>query len=124
MSEQQPTPSEPAISTNPSEKGNANLIYILYLVGVVVGITPIVGVIMAYMAKSEAPDWLISHYNNQINIFWKVLLYGVISCVLMLVLIGVVLIFVVLIWYIVRTVKGMQALSKGEPIANPGSWGF
>ncbi len=125
MSEQQPTPpSEPAISTNPSEKGNANLIYILYLVGVVVGITPIVGVIMAYMAKSEAPDWLVSHYNNQINIFWKGLLYGLISCVLMLVLIGFVLILVALIWYIVRTVKGMQELSKGQPIANPGSWGF
>lgn len=125
MSETPPTPpSEPAISTNPSEKGNANLIYILYLVGVVVGLTPIVGVIMAYMAKSEAPEWLVSHYNNQINIFWKVVLFSLIGAVLTLVLIGLLVLLAALIWYIVRTVKGMQALSKGEPIANPGSWGF
>ncbi len=125
MSESQPTPSqEPPISTNPSERGNANLIYILYLVAFVVGVTSIVGVVMAYMAKDEAPDWLKSHYYNQINIFWKGLLYGLISCVLMIVLIGFVLIVLVLIWYIVRVVKGMQALSKGEPIENPGSWGL
>ena len=125
MSEQQPNPaSDPAISTNPSEKGNANLIYILYLVGVVVGITPIIGVIMAYMAKSEAPEWLVSHYNNQINIFWKGLLYGIIGAVLSIILIGFLILLAALIWYIVRTVKGMQALSKGDSIANPGSWGF
>ena len=125
MSDSQSTPpQEPAISTNPKESGNANLIYILYLVAFVVGITSIVGVVMAYMAKAEAPDWLKTHYNNQINIFWKGLLYGIVSCVLMVVLIGFVLIIVTLIWYIVRIVKGMQALSKGEAIENPGSWGF
>ncbi len=115
---------EPQISTNPAERGNANLIYILYLVAIAVGLTAVVGVVMAYMAKEEAPDWLKSHYNNQINIFWKGLLYMVVSSLLMMVLIGFVLILVAFVWYIVRVVKGMQALSKGEPIPNPGSWGF
>ncbi len=125
MSDSQSTPpKEPAISTNPKERGNANLIYILYLVAFVVGVTSIVGVVMAYMAKDQAPDWLKTHYNNQINIFWKGLLYGIVSCVLMVVFIGIILIFVVLIWYIVRVVKGMQALSEEKPIENPGSWGF
>ena len=125
MSESQPTPpSEPAISTNPNERGNANLIYILYLVAFVVGITSIVGVVMAYMAKDEAPDWLKTHYRNQINIFWKGLLYGLVSLVLVFVFIGVLLMIAVVVWYIVRIVKGMQALTKGEPIENPGSWGF
>ncbi len=125
MSDPQPTPGgEPGISTNPSESGNANLIYILYLVAIAVGLTAIVGVVMAYMAKDEAPDWLKSHYHNQINIFWKGLLYSLIGCVLVFVLVGFLILLAAFIWYIVRTVKGMQALSKGEPIANPGSWGF
>ena len=125
MSEPQPAPSsEPPISTNPRESGNANLIYILYLVAIAVGLTAIVGVVMAYMAKDDTSDWLRSHYNNQINIFWKGLLYMLVSGVLTVVLIGFLLMLLALIWYIVRTVKGMQALSKGEPIANPGSWGF
>jgi uncharacterized membrane protein len=79
---------------------------------------------MAYMAKEEAPDWLKSHYNNQINIFWKGVLYSLIGLVLSIVLIGFLVLLAALIWYIVRTVKGMQALAKDQPIDNPGSWGF
>lgn len=125
MSEPQASPpSEPAISTNPSEKGNANLIYILYLVAVAVGLTAIVGVIMAYMAKDEAPDWLKTHYHNQINIFWKGLLYMVIGAVLSIVLIGFLIMLAAFVWYVVRIVKGMQSLSKGEAIADPSSWTF
>lgn len=124
MSEPQPSAEAP-ISTNPNERGNANLIYILYLVGLVVGITSIVGVVMAYMGKGdEAPDWLKSHYRNQINIFWKAVLYSLIGVVLTIVLIGILILIFALIWYIVRIVKGMQALSNGEPVADPSSWGF
>ena len=79
---------------------------------------------MAYIAKDDAPDWLRTHYNNQINIFWKGLLYSVVSAVLCVILIGFLLLLLTLIWYVVRIVKGMQAISKGEAIENPGSWGF
>ncbi len=116
--------SEAPISTNPHESGNANLIYILYLVAIAAGVTAIVGVVMAYVSKEDAPSWLKSHYHNQINIFWKGLLYSMISGVLCFVLIGFLLLLVAFVWYIVRVVKGMQALSKGEPISNPSSWGF
>ncbi|WP_425409047.1 DUF4870 family protein [Hyphococcus sp.] len=112
------------ISTNPNESGNANLIYILYLSAVVLGVTAIVGVIIAYVSKDQAPEWLQSHYRNQIHIFWKGLLYMLIGCVLMIVLIGFVILLVAFIWYVVRIVKGMQALSKNEPYPNPQSWGF
>tara|TARA_R110002049_G_scaffold228949_1_gene401112 strand:+ start:396 stop:752 length:357 start_codon:yes stop_codon:yes gene_type:complete len=112
------------ISVDPNTKGNANLIYILYLVGIVIGITPIIGVIMAYMGKGQGNPVLESHYNNQINIFWKGLLYSVIGVVLTAVLIGILILLAALIWYIVRCIKGMQALSAGQPIENPGSWMF
>lgn len=115
---------EPTISTDPSSSGNANLIYILYLAALVTGITSIIGVVMAYMAKDETSEILRSHYHNQINIFWKGLLYWLICGALTFVLIGFVLMLVVVVWYVVRTVKGMQALSRGEAIAAPGSWGF
>jgi len=91
-------------------------------VSIILGITSIVGVIMAYMGRGEAPDWLQSHYTNQIHIFWKGLLYSVISVILIPFLIGLLLILGVLIWYVIRTIQGMQALGKGEPVANPTSW--
>ncbi len=126
MSEHEPTPppAVPGVSTNPSDAGNANLIYILYLIAFAAGITALVGVIMAYVARDDAPEWLRSHYRNQINIFWKGLLYTVVSLVLCVILIGFVLIFISVIWYVVRIVKGMQALTKGEAIDDPGRWGF
>tara|TARA_R110000787_G_scaffold28182_1_gene77056 strand:- start:14858 stop:15214 length:357 start_codon:yes stop_codon:yes gene_type:complete len=112
------------ISVDPNTKGNANLIYILYLVGIVIGVTPIIGVIMAYIGKGQGDPVLESHYNNQINIFWKALLYSLIGAVLTVVLIGILILLAALIWYIVRCIKGMQALSAGQPIENPGSWMF
>ncbi|KCZ60098.1 DUF4870 family protein [Hyphomonas chukchiensis] len=112
------------ISVDPNTKGNANLIYILYLVGIVIGVTPIIGVIMAYIGKGQGDPVLESHYNNQINIFWKALLYSLIGAVLTMVLIGILILLATLVWYIVRCIKGMQALSAGQAIENPGSWMF
>lgn len=117
-------PGGPVISTNPAESGNANLIYILYLVGLAAGITTIVGVVMAYMAKDQAPDWLRSHYRNQIHIFWKGVVYCLIGSVLTVVLIGFLILLAAVVWYIVRVVKGMQALTRGEAYPDPESWGL
>jgi len=116
--------SETEISMQGGSSGNANLIYILYLVSILVGVTGLVGVIMAYIGKGEADAVTLSHYNNQIGIFWKSLLFFVVSFFLMFILIGFITMLVTLVWYIMRSVKGMQALGRGEAIANPGSWGF
>jgi uncharacterized membrane protein len=108
------------ISVDPNTRGNANLIYILYLVG-----TSIVGVVMAYIGKGQGDAVLESHYNNQINIFWKGFLYSVVSVILIPILgLGILTGLATLVWHIVRCVKGMQALSAGQPIDNPGSWLF
>jgi len=111
---------------NITESGasNANLVYILYLVALVVGATAVVGVIMAYMNRDKAPDWLKTHYTFQIRTFWICLLYTMIGIVLCFVLIGFVVLALVLIWYVVRCVKGMQLLGRNEPVPSPESWLF
>ena len=102
----------------------AKIIYILYLIGIAVGITAIVGVVMAYVNKDTAPEWLKSHYHFQIRTFWISLLYGIVSAILCFILIGFVLMFVVLIWWIVRCVKGLKAIEQRQPIADVMTWGF
>ena len=104
--------------------GNANLVYILYLVALAVGITAIVGVVMAYLNRDAAPEWLKTHYTFQIRTFWISLLYTVIGVVLAFVVIGFLFLALALIWYVVRCVKGMQLLSRNQPIAAPESWMF
>lgn len=103
---------------------NPKLIYILYLVGLIVGITSIVGLVMAFMNKSEASEVMQQHYEFQIRTFGIGLLYGVIGAILTKVLIGYLVLIGVLIWWIVRCIKGMQALDKGQPPADVKTWLF
>ncbi len=114
---------EPAASTD-SSAGTAKVIYILYLVGILLGITGIIGVVMAYVSKSEAPDWLKTHYQFQIRTFWIGLLFLIVGSLLLVVLIGYLVFLFWTVWLIVRSVKGMQALDRKEPVANPTSWMF
>ena len=102
----------------------AKIIYILYLVGIAVGVTALVGVIMAYVNKDTAPDWLKTHYNYQIRTFWISILYWCVSIVLCFILIGFALLLVVLVWWIIHSVKGLQALEKRAPITDVSAWGF
>ena len=103
---------------------NANLIYILYLVGIVIGITGLVGVIMAYVNRGDGPDWLDSHYQFQIRTFWIGLLYMILGMGLSVILVGYLILLFWLIWLIVRCVKGLKYLDKSEAIPNPTSWMF
>lgn len=112
------------LSSDPREAGNANLIYILYLIGVAVPIVGIVGLVMAYNARSSASSMLDNHYRNQINIFWKAFAFGAIGIITVFFVIGIFVILFGVVWYIVRSVQGMQALARGEVISDPSSWGF
>ena len=101
---------------------NALVIYILYLVGFVIGITAIVGIVMAYLNRGKAGGFVESHYTWQIRTFWIAILGFFISTILLFVGIGFLLGIAVAVWIIVRVVKGLMALQKNEPIANPQSW--
>ena len=104
--------------------GNVQVIYVLYLVGFVVAITHLVAVIMAYISRGKGEAWLDSHYTYQIRTFWIGLLYGLIGAVLAFVVIGFLVWLALVVWVIVRCIKGLQAANRREPIANPTTWMF
>jgi uncharacterized membrane protein len=106
-----------------SEK-NAKIIYYLYLVSLVIGVTSIVGVVMAYINKNEAEDWVKTHYRFQIRTFWIGFLYSIISGLLVVVFIGYLLLVLVIVWFIIRCVKGLSYLDKKQPYPNPETWLF
>jgi uncharacterized membrane protein len=41
---------------------NAIIVYVLYLAGFVLGITPLIGLVVAYVSRDDAPSWLQTHY--------------------------------------------------------------
>jgi uncharacterized membrane protein len=108
----------------PVSTDTAKIIYVLYLVGLATGITALIGVIMAYVNKDDAPDWLKTHYQFQIRTFWIGLLYCVIGGILTIVLIGFLVLLVWAIWLILRVIKGFKHLERQEPVPNYETWMF
>jgi uncharacterized membrane protein len=116
-----------------SNRQIALIVYVLYCIGYFVGITWLIGVIIAHIqyrtaaepaAARDADPLLASHYRFQIRTFWIGLLYLVVGILLTFVVIGVLVLLWWLIWTLVRNIKGVLALNDDRPIADPGSWLF
>ncbi|MDB5456440.1 MAG: hypothetical protein JWP92_2025 [Caulobacter sp.] len=104
------------------DKTMAMVIYILYLVGLTNGLTAIIGLVLAYVSKRDAPAWLQSHYVFQIRTFWISLLFAAIGCLLLVIGVGVLILAAVGVWIAVRCVLGLMSLIRGEAYPNPQSW--
>jgi uncharacterized membrane protein len=107
-----------------SDKQLALIVYILYLASYVVGITGLIGVIIAHVKVGSADALLRTHYQFQIRTFWIGVLYIVVGAVLVLVVVGIAVLLWWFIWSLIRNVKGVLALNENKPIANPTSWMF
>jgi uncharacterized membrane protein len=108
----------------PKEGLVATVIYVLYLAGIVIPVTPIIGVIMAYIYRDDAPFQLRTHYHFQIRTFWIGLLYIAVGVVTTAIFIGFLILLFWLVWYVVRCVKGIKLLSEGRPHPDPMTWWF
>jgi uncharacterized membrane protein len=111
-------------SNKTTAAGTAKLVYILYLVSLLIGITAIVGLIIAYVNRDDAPGWLQSHYQFQIRTFWIGAFYMIVGIMLLQFLIGLLILLFFIFWLIVRCARGIKYLDKAEAYPEPGSWMF
>jgi uncharacterized membrane protein len=65
------TPQSPVISNY----GLVLVVYILYLVGFLTGVTALVGLVIAYLQRDSTDRISQSHFQFQITTFWIGLLY-------------------------------------------------
>lgn len=98
------------------------IIYVLYLASLVVGITWVIGVILAHVYHGNAAEPQRGHFQYQYRTFWIGLVYGAICMILAFIGIGFLLMLALAIWMIVRCAKGLMAISNGQPVANPTTW--
>jgi len=119
---------EPAVAKSPDLQDNAKktalIIYALYLASFIVGITLLVGVVVAYIYRKDADDWLASHYRFQIRTFWMFVLFSVIGGLSAIIFVGWIILAFAAAWLIVRCVIGIKRLGERKPIDNPTSWLF
>jgi len=100
------------------------LVYLLYLVGFVLHPAALVGIILAYVNRGEAEPLARSHYDFQISTFWRGLVMIVVGIVTVFFFIGWLLLVFWAVWTIVRCIKGLSKLSRGELMPGTIGWGF
>lgn len=126
--------------TSGGGKGGAQLVYLLFLVGMVTGgIATLIGLVIAYVNKKDAPDWLKTHYLFAIHTFWVGVL-GVLAALAVFAgvtrltreeagliaggLAGAAVWLIVLVWWIMRCLRGLAHLRQDDTIAKPHGWPF
>ena len=102
--------------------GTAKIVYIVYLCSVVFWVLAVVGLIISYVNRNDAPEWAASHYRFQIRTFWIGLLFSVVAGVAVFIYVGVLLFLAALVWWIVRCAKGLKYVSRSEPYPNVTTW--
>lgn len=117
-----PTPQPPAATQAAPSNTTAKIVYVLYLLSLVVGVTSLVGVVVAYVNRGEAPEPLANHYRFQIRTFWMGVVYGLAGLVLLVVGIGWLVLMAEAVWVVVRCVKGLRYLERREAYPNVETW--
>jgi len=106
---------------------NVMLIYVLYLIGLLPafgGVPIIVGFVMALLNRTSSDGVWASHYEYQFRQAAIGLLFVIVSGILVVVLIGIVGLILTFVWWIVRSVKGLQTASREDPIDDPRSYSW
>lgn len=117
-----PPPSPPPNNPLSDDRQMAMIVYIAYLAAFAFPPLAIAGLVLAYVNRETAPDWLKSHYTFQIYTFWIGLVFSLVSMVLWAVLIGFLLTFATMAWWVVRCALGINRLMMREAYPNPVSW--
>jgi uncharacterized membrane protein len=114
------------------------VVYAFYILGLLHGVTLIIGLIMAYVLRGGAGPVMASHYTYLIRTFWVSLIWAVIGCAVMLValpftfiLVGIPVMFAgglicgaAWLWAMIRCIVGAVRLADSRPIDRPEAYGI
>jgi len=120
----------------PEDHTLPTVVYALYLLGLVNGLTVLIGLIIAYANRDRAGPVMESHYTFQIRTFWIAIAWWIIAAILFLwgvplsfVLIGVpllvaggLIVAMTHIWFALRCILGLVYVSRGEAYPRPRTW--
>lgn len=109
----------------------AAIVWLLYLLSIPsAGVLAVLGLVVAYALRGGAHGWTRTHFDQQVRIFWQSfwwhILPWVVVCVLAFALhwvaifaffVPLLISFILLVWFTVKSVFGLIRLIKAEPAA-------
>ena len=116
-----PPPPPPATSGG-FDMNRPTIISLLYLSSFILGVTALIGVILAFVWKGEPhEDWEATHYQYLINTFWIGLVGTIVGIVTMIVLVGFLVLLATMALCVVRSVLSLMNAQKRQAMPNPGT---
>ena len=110
----------PATPIGSFDFNRPTIIGLLYAGSLLTGISGLIGLVLAYVWKSEPHEpWEATHYTYLIRTFWFGLAGSVLGALTTLILIGFVILLMVCIWMIVRTVMSLVKAQQRAPMPDP-----
>lgn len=100
-----------------SLKTLTTVIYGLYALSLINGVTAIIAIVLNYIKIDEAKGtWLESHFSWQIRTFWWGVAWIVVGAITSIILIGWVVWGVAYVWFIYRIARGWLTLNDNKPM--------
>jgi len=116
------------------------VVYALYLLGLVNGLTVLIGLIIAYANRNGSSSRAQSHYIFQIRTFWLAVVWWIVGGLCMMwgmmwgwipiiglvgipfVILGGLVFAVTHVWFALRAIIGLVYVSRGEAHPRPRTW--
>ena len=122
---------EPRYGSSDPEEGRAaaGVVWLLYLLAIPsANLLAVVGVVVAYAMRGSSSGWVRAHFDDQIRLFWSVIVWFILLCIVMivavplsLILIGIpfllaagLAMLVLFIWFTVKSVLGLIGVVQGR----------
>ena len=107
---------------NSESRTFAIIAYVLFLVGIVVPLTPLVGLIISYVKRGDAAGTpYATHYPWLIRTFWISFALGIVGFLLTVTYVGAIVGVPILIgtgiYYLYKVIKGIVKVLEGKPVA-------
>jgi uncharacterized membrane protein len=101
---------------------NAKVIYLMQIVSILIPFLWFISVVLAYVYRNKAEGWLASHYRFQIGTFWIGMLFMALAAFFYFTMGGLMIAAFVVVWILIRCIKGVRILIKREAYPSPTSW--
>lgn len=119
--ESAPTPPPPgATPAGGFEFNRPTIVSLLYIASCIVGITGIIGLVLAYVWGGEPHEpWEETHYIYLIRTFWLGLGAALLGVLTLIIGIGFLIMLAAGIWVLVRTIVSLVKAQKREAMPDP-----
>ncbi|MBN8553423.1 MAG: hypothetical protein J0L52_11075 [Caulobacterales bacterium] len=109
----------------------AAVVWVLYILSIPsAGVLAVIGLIVSYVARGTGRGWIVSHFNQQIRIFWQSFWWHILPWVVVAIIavvfgpvglfaliIPLMINFILFVWFTVKSVFGLLALLQAKPVS-------